>query len=66
MISQNNCTFRTGNSELGQNDVLKVRQLNMHHAKNSTELLNIWLLENTAPKKGNSNMVKVKVKIILT
>ena len=65
MINQNNCTFRTGGSELGQNDVLQVRQLNMHHAKNSTELLNIWLLENTASKKGNSNIpIELKMALI--
>ena len=66
MIAQNiNASFRPGHPEMRENDVLHVRQINMHHAKKSTELLNIWLLENAAPKKGKNKSTFSDLKIAL-
>ena len=64
-MQNTNSSFRPGHPEMRENDVLHVRQINMHHAKKSTELLNIWLLENAAPKKGKNKSTFSDLKIAL-
>ena len=67
MMSATNCNFRvTENSDHNleiENDLILVRQLNCHHAKEATRLMNEWMLVgNKTTKKGNTN-IPSKLKI---